>query len=206
MKIEGLASYLDTADRRHNIEGIGSLPDGIALQKLNVSGSFSFEELFCDNVKSSGEVTGKILTGKKISAEGTFEVDSVKVETFKLSGSAEIENLVAEEVIIESRGGSIGSIKCGKLKIFHEDINEVGASIFTRIFGGKATQHKNLRVRIKNVNAETIHLENCAVVEIKCKNAFIGANCVIDKLHVSGECKVADDSTVGETIRTNPDV
>ena len=202
MKIEGIASYIDKAGKHHSIEGIGSLPDNNELQSLNVSGEFSFDTISCEDMKVSGSCEGKTLTAKNISAEGTIEVAVVNVaENFKLSGSAEIKSLVAKEIIMESRGGSINSIKCDKLKIFHGEIREVGASIFSKIFGGK-TSHNNSRVRIEKIDAETIHLENCAVVEIKCKDAFIGSNCAIDKLLVSGECKVADDSTVGETIHT----
>ena len=206
MKIAGEAVYVDATGKKHSIEGIGSLPDNNDLQSLNVTGEFSFDEISCDEMKISGSCVGKSLTAKNISAEGTVEVDAVNVEErFKLSGSADIEKITAKEIIMESRGGSIGSIKCDKLKIFHGEIHEFGSSILSRIFGDKST-HNNPRVRIENIDAETVHLENCAVVEVKCKDAFIGANCVIDKLHVSGECKVAEDSKVGETIRTNPDV
>lgn len=201
MKIAGEAVYVDTAGKKHSIEGIGSLPNN-DLQRLNATGEFSFDKMSCEEMKISGSCAGKSLTAKNISAEGTVEVDAVNVEErFKLSGSAEIKDLVAKEVIMESRGGAIDSIKCDDLKIFHGEIHEFGSSIFSKIFGGKST-HNNSRVHIENIDAETVHLENCAVVEVKCKDAFIGANCVIDKLLVSGECKVADGSTVGETIHT----
>ena len=206
MKIAGEAVYVDAAGKKHSIEGIGSLPDNNELQSLNAAGDFSFDKISCEDMKISGSCEGKSLNAKNISVEGTIEVAAVNVEErFKLSGSAEIKNLVAKEIIMESRGGLIGSIKCDSLKIFHGEIHEFGSSILSRIFGGKAT-HNNSRVRIENIDAGTVHLENCAVVEVKCKDAFIGANCVIDKLTVSGECKVAGDSKVGETIRTNPDV
>ena len=200
MKIEGIASYIDKAGKRHSIEGIGSLPDGGELENLNVEGAFSFDKISCDDIKILGECNGKSINGKKISTEGTIDVEYVEVETFKLSGSADINKLVAKEIIMESRGGTIGDIKCDELKIFHGEIHEFGASIISRIFGGKVSRHNNSRVQIKNIEAETVHLENCAVNVIKCKDAFIGKNCVIDKLLVSGECKVADDSTVGETV------
>ena len=187
MKIAGEAVYVDAAGKKHSIEGIGSLPDNNELQSLNAAGDFSFDKISCEDMKISGSCEGKSLNAKNISVEGTIEVAAVNVEErFK-------------------RGGLIGSIKCDSLKIFHGEIHEFGSSILSRIFGGKAT-HNNSRVRIENIDAGTVHLENCAVVEVKCKDAFIGANCVIDKLTVSGECKVAGDSKVGETIRTNPDV
>lgn len=206
MKIAGEAVYVDSAGKKHSIEGIGSLPDNNELQSLNATGEFSFDKISCDEMKVSGSCEGKSLTAKNISADGTIEVDTVNVEErFKLSGSAEIKSLVAKEIIMESRGGLIDSIKCDSLKIFHGEIHEFGASILSKIFGDKSSHHNNARVRIESIDAETVHLENCVVGEVKCKDAFIGANCVIDKLHVSGECKVADDSKVGETIRTNPD-
>ena len=204
MQIEGEAVYTDSSGNRHSIEGIGTLPD-MPLQSLNVSGSFSFNKLSCDNLKVEGECNGKSIVAKKIYGEGTFEVDSLETEKFKFSGSADIEKIVAKEILMESRESSINVIKCYKLKIFHEEINEVGSSILARIFGGKVSHHKNSRVQIKTIEADTVHLENCAVVEIKCKDAFIGSNCAVEKLFVAGECKVADNSTVGETIRTQSD-
>ncbi len=202
MKIEGIASYIDAAGKRHSIEGIGSLPDGTALQELNVSGSFSFDKISCDNVKVSGEFGGKLLTAKKISVEGSFDVGVTDVETFNLSGSIDAERLTAKEILIESRGGSVGEIKCDKLKIFHGEIHEVGVSILSKIFGGKVSRQSNSRVRIKNIDADTVELENCAVAVIKCRDAVIGTNCAVEKLFVTGKCTVADNSTVGETIHT----
>ncbi|MBQ3452345.1 MAG: hypothetical protein IJL14_07780 [Selenomonadaceae bacterium] len=201
MRIEGIASYVDVAGKHHSIEGMGTLPN-TPLQSVSVSGSFSFEELSCDTLKVEGECNGKSIVAKKISAEGSFDVDSVEVETFKLSGSIDAEKIVAKEILIESRGGSIGAIKCDKVKIFHGEIHEVGSSIMSKIFGGKISHRNNPHVHIKTIEAETVHLENCAVEVIKCKDAFIGSNCAIEKLFVAGECKVAPDSTVGETIRT----
>lgn len=205
MKIAGKAVYVDAAGKHHSIKGVGNVPNNVALQKLKVSGSFTFDEVSCDDVKISGECDGKSFNAKNISVEGTADIDSVKSESFKLSGSADINKLIAEEIIIESRKGKIGAIKCGKLKIFHEEINEVGSAILSRLFGGKVSHHSNSRVRIENIDAETVELENCEVDVIKCRDAFIGTNCAIKKLSVSGECKVADDSTVGETIRTESD-
>lgn len=199
MKVEGIAACVDAKGKRHAIEGIGSLPD-IPLQSLSVSGSFSFGEISCDNLKAEGECVGKSVVAKKISVEGSFEVNSAEAESFKLSGSADVEKITAKEILMESRGGSIGAIICDKLKIFHGEVREVGSSILSRIFGGKVSHHGNSRVQIKTIAAQVVHLENCAVTEIKCTDAFIGANCVIDKLFVSGECKVADGSTVGETV------
>ena len=201
MKIEGEAVYIDMTGKRHSIEGVGSLPD-MALQSLSVSGSFSFNELSCDNLKVEGECNGKSIVAKKISTEGTFEVDSVEVETFKFSGSAEIEKIVAKEILIESREGSIDAIKCDRLKIFHSELNEVESSIMSKIFGVKISRRNNSRVQVKTIEAEIVHLENCVVEVIKCKDAFIGANCAIGKLFVAGNCEVVPDSTVGETIRT----
>ncbi|MBR0062472.1 MAG: hypothetical protein IJP68_13440 [Selenomonadaceae bacterium] len=206
MKIEGRALYIDIAGKSHSIEGVGKISADVALQKLEVSGLLTFDEIICDAVKISGECTGKSLNAKKVSIEGTADIGTAKSDSFHFSGSAKIGNLVAEKIIIKSRKGTIDNIKCSELKIFHEEINTLDYSILSEIFGSKMSNKSNSRVEIKSVDAETVHLENCAVEVIKSKNAFIGANCAIDKLFVAGECKVADDSTVGETIRTNPAV
>ena len=202
MKILGEAVYVNADGIRHSVEGIGNLPDNNELKSLDAGGEFSFDKISCEEIKISGSCEGKSITAKNISAEGTFEVVSVNVEgKFKLSGSAEIDKIIAKEILMESRGGSIGAIKCDKLKIFHGEIHEVGSSILSKIFGGKVL-HNNSRVQIKSIDAETVHLENCAVEVIRCKDIFIGSNCAIEKLFISGECKVVSDSTVGETIRT----
>lgn len=202
MKIEGEAVYIDAAGKRHTIEGVGNVPKDVALQKLKVSGLFKFDKVSCDDISISGECNGKSLNAKNISVEGTADIDTVDADLFQLSGSARIDDIVAEKIIIESRKGTIGVIKCGKLKIFHEETNSLDESILSKIFGGIASHHSDSRVNVKSIDAESIHLENCAVDVIRCKDAFIGSNCAINRLFVAGECKVADASTVGETIHT----
>ncbi len=188
MKIEGEGVYVDSKGRKHSIEGIGSLPDEINLQSIKVEGSFSFEEISCDKIKVEGECSGNTVTAKNISIEGTIEVDSVTVEdTFKLEGKAEIKLLDAKEIVMETRGGEIGEIRCDKIKIFHDEDSE---------------RRKNRsRVRIKTIDADTVNLENCEVDTIRCKDAIIGSNCAIGKLFVAGECEISADSKVDETIK-----
>lgn len=206
MRIAGEAVYVDAKGKRHSIEGLGSLPDNNELQSLNAAGEFSFDKISCDEVKISGSCEGKSLNAKKISVEGSFEVDVVTVEKiFNLSGSIDVETLTAEEIIMESRGGSADTIKCDRLKIFHGEIHETGSSILSKIFGNKISRQSNSRVRIKNIDAKTVELENCEVDVIKCRDAIIGTNCIIKKLFVAGKCTIADNSTVGETIYTKSD-
>ena len=203
MKIEGEARYIDAQGNRHSIEGIGSLPDATALKSLNVSGSFDFGEISCDKFKIEGECFGKSVTAKNISVSGSFEVDAVKVEeTFKVEGSVDSENISAAEIVMETRGGKIGNVKCNKIKIFHGESYDIGGSILSNIFGGrKIHSQSSSRIRIGKIDAEKVDLQNCEVEEINCTDAVINSNCVIEKLIVKGECKVADDSKIGETIR-----
>lgn len=203
MKIEGEARYVDTQGKRHSIEGIGSLPDVTALQSLNVSGSFSFGEISCDKVKIYGECFGKSLTAKNIFVSGSFEVDAVKVEeTFKVEGSVDSENISAAEIVMETRGSKIENINCNKIKIFHGESYDIGGSILANILGGRTIHSQSSsHVRIGKIDAEKVDLQNCEVEEINCQDAVINSNCVIEKLIVKGECKVAADSKVGETIR-----
>lgn len=190
MRILGEGIFVGADGRRHTLEGIGNFPDDMPLQSLAVEGIFSFKNFSCDKVKIEGECSGKSLTAKKISVEGIFDVDAAQTETFQVSGSIDTNKLTAEEIIIESSAGSIDEIKCARLKIFHDE------NFFRR---------QSSRIRIKNIDAEKVELENCAVDVIKCKDALIGTNCAIKKLFVAGEYKVADDSTVGETIRAKSD-
>ena len=203
MRIEGAGLYIDSNGNRHSSEGSGNFSDAEILQSLKVSGSGSFDKISCDEVKVEGNCKGKSINAKNISISGTFKVDSVEVENvFKISGSVRIETLKAEEIIMESRGGTIGNVNCKKIKIFHSDDFNSGG-VFSKIFGGKSSSVKSSsRVKIKKITAETVELKNCEVEEIKCKDAFIDSNCAIEKLIVEGDCKIADDSKVGEVIRS----
>ena len=49
------------------------------------------------------------------------------------------------------------------------------------------------------------NLQNCEVGIIKCKDAFIGSNCIIEKLIVAGECEIYADSKVSEMVHTKLD-
>lgn len=219
MNIKGAGIYTDASGESHKII-LGDLPDSenlralkvsgnltfkkiscdeinvsgkceggsITAQSLKVSGGLSFDKISCEEGSVSGKCEGKSLTAKNFSASGKVEIDSLKVEeTLKLSGKPRIDSMTATKIFIDSIDGSIGSIKCRTIKIF----DRIGLAVT-----------RNLRVRIVDIDADKVELENCAVVEIKCKDAFIGVNCVIEKLFVSGECEVADGSTIGETIRT----
>lgn len=186
MKIKGSGSYVDAASVRHEIKGLGSLSDDTPLHSLKVSGTFEFGKISCDKIDVSGK------------CEGGF----VNAKDFSVSGKIEVESVAADEVTINSRSGSIDDINCGKLKIFNRT-NEVGATLFAKILGGHGAQvDDKSRVRVKNISADKVELENCEIDVIKCHDAFIGTNCAIEKLFVAGECKVADDSTVGETVHT----
>lgn len=188
MKISGECCYFDKTGRRHKVEGFGNFSDDMALRTIKVSGELSFGIISCDEIKVSGECFGDSLTAQKLFIEGTLKIDSVKVEeTFNLQGSLKVNNIETKETVIESRSGLIGTIKCQQLKIFHND--------------DFADSH-NSCVRIKSIEADEVNLENCSVNVIRCKDAFIGANCTIKKLFVAGEYKVAADSKVAKIIRT----
>lgn len=218
MNIRGSGTYTDVSGKSHKIIGIGELPDSEGLQELKVSGNLSFKKISCDEInvsgkcngssivsdylKTSGELsvddiscneivisgkcTGNSVNAKNFSGSGKVEVGALTIEqVMNFSGKPQINSLSADEIIIASRDGSIGKVTCRHIKIF--DNEHFGIS--------------HSRVRIEKIDAETVELENCEVDVIRCKDAFIGKNCAVKKLSVSGECTVADDSTVGETIR-----
>ena len=207
MKIRGEAVYVNAEGTSHEIKGVGIISDSSALQKMKISGELSFDEISCDSIIVEGKCEGGSLMAKIFSVEGKAEIDSVKVaQTFELEGKPELGNVEADEIIIESCAGSINEIKCRRLKIFNRS-NSVNMIAFTKVFGKKifneeiSVSNEIPRVRVKNIDADTVELENCEIDVIRCKNALIGSNCAIEKLFVSGNCKVADDSKVGETIR-----
>ena len=196
MKIEGEAVYLNSAGKRHSIEGTGILSDEIEFKSLKISGTVSFDKISCGKISIEGECFGKSLTAEKISVKGTIKVDSLKsAEIFKIEGITEIDGIDGKEILIESRTGTIGEINCDEIKIFHYDDEFLSRQ--------KNIHSKNSRVKIKKIFAEKISLENCEVDEIKCKNAFIGTNCAINELTVTGEYKISADSTVAKVIRSD---
>lgn len=174
----------------------------IDAQDLKISGKVLFDKIFCAEANVSGKCEGKSVSTKNFSASGKMEIDSIKVEqTFELKGKPELGSVEADKVIVESRSGSVDEIKCRKLKIFNH-ANETDSAFVIKILGEEISAFDNFsRVRIKNIDAEKVEIENCEVDVIRCQDAFIGTNCSIEKLFVAGEYEVAADSTVGETIR-----
>lgn len=206
MKIEGEARYVDSRGKTHSIEGIGSLADDVNLQSLKVEGNIEFDEISCGKVKIEGSGEGNSLTAKSLSVEGSLEVDTLKVEeALEISGTIEVGSVDADEIEIESRAGKIDAVKCRKIKIFHDDGDEISGKFLRNVldeFDVKVTRHKlRSRVRIKSIDAEKVDLQNCEVDVIRCTDAKIGTDCAVERLIVSGECKVADDSKVGEIIK-----
>ena len=188
MNISGEGRYFDKAGRRHKVEGFGSLPDDTALQSMKISGKLSFGKISCDEIKISGECFGDSLTAQNISVEGTLDVNSVEVaEILKLEGSLKVSHLEATKTLIESRSGSIGTVKCQSIKIFHNE---------------DFVDSYNSRLQIKNIEADTVELENCSADIIRCEDAFIGSNCRIKQLFVAGKYRIATDSIVDDTIHT----
>lgn len=223
MRIKGTGTYTDANNRRYMILGVGDFSDDeklrnldvagnvsfdkiscdivkvsgkcegslIAAQNLDISGGISFDDISCDEADISGKCEGKSVNAKNFSVSGTSKIDSLKVEeNLNLSGTPQINSVLADKILIAARDGFIGKIKCRMIKICDDN-------------GFVAEYHS--RIRIKSIDAEMVHLENCEVDVIRCKDAFIGTNCAIGKLFVTGECKVATDSTVKETVRTKSD-
>lgn len=220
MRIKGTGTYTDTNDRIHMILGVGDFSDDKKLRDLDVAGDFSFDKISCDRVSVSGKCEGGSITtqildisggisfddiscyeanisgkceGESVSAKnfsviGKTKIDSLKVEnTLNLSGKPQISSMSADEISVVARDGFIGKIKCRMIKICDDE--------------GFVDEYRS-RVHIKSIDAEMVHLENCAVDVIYCEEAFIGTNCEIEKLFVVGNYKVATDSIVKETIRT----
>lgn len=85
------------------------MPDDKHLQSLKASGK--------PNI--SGRCEGDSVTAKNFSASGKVEVDSLTVEqTLKLSSKPQINSVTADEIFIGACDGSIGKIKCRRIKIF----------------------------------------------------------------------------------------
>jgi|GEM_PF-2566937 len=211
MKIEGEALYVSKAGKRHRIEGYGSLPDSVELEKLDVDGSVSFGKIFCDKFKVDGECSGDSLTAEKVVAEGECRIDFIKaVKSLEIEGSMKIDSVESADVVIESRSGTIGEINCTDLRIFDSNDNfdaEFSFGDFSMKFSQQKSFKKNFsQVRIKKITAENVELENCKVSLIECINANIGSNCDIEKLIVSGKCKIASDSEVVEVVKNERSV
>jgi cytoskeletal protein CcmA (bactofilin family) len=201
VKIKGAGSYIDSTGIFHEVKGKGIVSDDVLLQSLKVEGELEFDKISCDQISVEGKAKGGSLTAKTVSVEGKIKVSSLKVErTFELEGKGKIDNIEAAEIFIESQSSSIGKIKCKRLKIFNDCGISIGGVIRLKINDGVKANDSDSRIQIKSIEADKVELANCEVDIIRCNDAFIGLNCVIEKLFVAGECNVADNSTVGETI------
>lgn len=202
LKTSGKLSFDKISCDEFNVSGKCN-GGSISARDLKTSGELSFDNISCDDANISGRCEGDSVTAKNFSASGKVEVDSLNIEqTLKLSGKPQINSVTADEIFIGACDGSIGKIRCRHIKIFEHGA-QFAERTFENFFGenfffGKENSH----VRIKSIDAETVELENCAVEGIKCRDAFIGKNCAIEKLIVAGKCIVAADSTVAEIIRT----
>ena len=187
MKIKGSGTYKDSSGRSHSVIGVGEVSDDEKLRKLEVAGTLTFDKISCDKINVSGKCEGDSVSAQILKVSGSCEIDSLTIEqTLEIAGKPQIDSVTADEILIASRSGFLGNIKCRKIKID----------------GGFAPVKSWSRVRIKNIEAEVVALENCEVDVIRCKDAVIGSNCTIEKLFIAGKCEIAADSTVGETIRT----
>lgn len=204
--------YTDATGKSHRVLGFCDLTEAKTFQELKVSGKLSFEKISCDevsvsgkceggsiaaqNLKVSGTCNGDSIIAKNFSVSGKVEVNSLTVEqTLRISGKPQIDSVTADELIIATRSGFLGDVKCRKIRIF-DDTDKIFGKGFAEYLSSSS------RVQVNNIEADTVALENCTVEVIRCKDAFINSNCAIEKLFVSGECKVSANSTVGETIRT----
>ena len=202
LKVSGKVSFEKISCAKVNVSG-ECKGDSLAAQAVKISGEFSVEEIACDEVNISGKCKGQSLNTKNFLGSGKIKLGSLKVEeTLQFSGEARIDSLTADKIFIATRNGLIGSVKCRKIKIF-DDSERFSGKFFGKIFSVHSSLSKSRsRVLIKNIEADTVDLENCEVNVIRCKDAFIGSNCVIEKLFVAGECKVAADSKVEDIIHT----
>ena len=200
LKVSGKVSFEKISCAKVSVSG-KCKGDSISAQVVKISGELSVAEVSCDEINISGKCEGKSLSTKNFLGSGKIKLVSLKVEeTLKFSGEANVDSVTADEIFIATRNGSIGSIKCRKIKIF-DDSERFSGEVFGRIFAVRSSLSKShLRVQIKNIEADTVDLENSEVEVIRCKDAFIGSNCAIEKLFVAGECKVVADSKVGDII------
>ena len=171
------------------------------------SGKIEFENISCEKLDVEGKCKGGFIKAKNFFAEGSVKVDDIKVDkNFEIEGKIKSSEIEADEIIIETRHGSIGNVKCRKLKIFDSE-SEIVSEELAKIFGERFF-HRNIhsRLRIRKILAEKVELENCEVDEIKCRDVAIGANCFVEKLFVANKEEISADSGVGEIIHESFDV
>ena len=200
MNIKGIVNYVDENNKKHETAGICTLKDDIKLKSIDVKGMLSFDKIICDKINIEGDCTGNEISGKKIFISGKFNVDNVSMEqNIKIVGVAHSNLLKAEKVIIESRAGTIKQINCDKIKIFDNNDN-IDISIIKNIFNIRHVKN-NARIHINDIDANNVEIQNCEIKSIKCKNAIIGTNCLIEELFVEDSYKIANDSTVNKIVR-----
>ena len=177
--------------------------NSITAKSLEVSGEMSIKNIFGKEVEISGRCKGDSINAKNFSTSGKIEYNSLTIEqTLRISGKPQINFVTADEILIATNNGFLGEVKCRKIRIF-DDLERFAEEFFGKIFIEDFSFNKShSRVQIKNIRAESVDLENCEVDVIRCKDALIGSNCMIEKLFVTGKCEIAADSKVTEIIRT----
>lgn len=202
MKIEGEAVLVNKFGKRRTVEGEKTLPDDTALQKLFVEGSVYFGDITCDKFKVEGECFGNSLIAEQIEIEGSINVDVVKAsKILDIEGEMNINSAESATILIESRFGRINEVKCNDLKIFDVD-DEFEAEISSSKFKLKISNKKKFsQILIDSIVADNIELENCKVETVKCNNAIIGSNCTINKLIITENLDIVENSKVNSIIR-----
>lgn len=181
--------------------------NALTAEKVFIDGDIKVDVIKVDKTfEADGDCFSKSLTAEKIFIDGDSKVDVIKAAgTFEINGSLRSDSIESDEVIIESRSGTVGKIKCTDLKISKGDEDFEGEIYFGNVKIKTSSKKISSRIQIKDIEAETVNLQNCEVGIIKCKNAFIGSNCVIEKLIVASEYEIYADAKVSEIIHMNFD-
>lgn len=206
LNVDGDVSFdeISCDDVRINGECRGN---ALSAEKVFIDGDIKVDIIKVDKTfETSGDCFAELLTAEKIFIDGDIKVDVIKaVKTFKIDGSLRSDSIESDEIIIESRSGTVDKIKCTGLKVSKGDEDFEGEISFGNLKIKTSSKKVSSRIQIKDVDAETVNLQNCEVGIIKCKDAFIGSNCIIEKLIVAGAYEIDADSKVSEIIHTKFD-
>lgn len=202
LKVDGSISFdkISCGNFKVNGDCFGS---SLTAEKISVDGDIEVNDIKAvEDLKIYGDCAADLLTANKIFIDGDVKADGIKVaESLNIEGEPQINSIESDKVVINTRFGTVEEIKCRDLKIFYSGVNFEG-EISIGKFRIKSSPKQNFsQVLIKKIDAINVELENCKVSQVECKNAIINANCSIDKLIVSGNLEIDNNSKINSIVR-----
>jgi len=176
----------------YRCEGIGSVNGG-TYDRLHVEGVFTAKgPIKANQVSGEGVIKFSALSAETLTLEGVTKVDGLLE-----AGSCNSEGVLkAGAIIVSGNLYSDGVVNTTMLQADNATLlhNKRKESIrpFTKVrafFSGKDLQNER-NARIRDIEANKLHIEDYSVQKITGKDIVIGKGCVVDKVIATASLKI----------------